>query len=117
MMTNQFRSGSTERREYWQQQVEAFNRSGMTLQGFCAERNLSYTNFCSWRRRLGAASKRKESRQDVVSVTVLPEVGKRASEGIRICVEGVQIEFADSPDPQWLASVVLAVGSRRPRLC
>jgi hypothetical protein len=41
---------TNEKRDHWGKIIAAWRESGQTQRAYCAERGLSYSNFCYWRR-------------------------------------------------------------------
>ncbi len=111
MNNNQTSRNRTDRQEYWKQKLEAFSRSGMSLQAFCRAEDLNYSSVCTWKRRLGFSKTRLRS--DIVSISVLSEPLKQARLGTRMRVDGVELEFLSSIEPEWIAAVLSALGASR----
>jgi len=111
MNNNQTSRNRTDRQEYWKQKLEAFSRSGMSLQAFCRAEDLNYSSVCTWKRRLGFSKTRLRS--DIVSIPILSEPLKLSQPATRMRVDGVELEFLGSVEPQWIAAIVLALGASR----
>ncbi|MEW7979685.1 MAG: hypothetical protein AB2813_07770 [Candidatus Sedimenticola endophacoides] len=47
--------------DYWQEQIEAWQSSGQSQQGFCQTHDLSYLRFCYWRGRLRKQASQQKS--------------------------------------------------------
>ena len=66
-------------RAEWSRLLAEYEAGDTTQRDFCAERGLSYSNFCRWRRRL-----RKEERQDGNLWSTIQDVPLSPVLGIRI---------------------------------
>ena len=62
-------SASAVRRSQWEQRVERFTRSQMTVSEFCRREEVSEASFYQWRRRLAETATAKEA---AVSQSVQP---------------------------------------------
>lgn len=49
-------NGNAEKQQYWAAQIEAWQTSGMTQAGWCAQQGLAYATFGYWRQRLRRAA-------------------------------------------------------------
>jgi len=61
---------SEARADYWRQQIEAWQTSGQSQQGFCKANDLSYPRFVYWRRKFRkiAAIRQQQVHPDFVPV-------------------------------------------------
>ena len=46
----------TEKRHYWQQHIDAWQRSGLSQKAYCQREALAVSNFGYWRRRLSGGT-------------------------------------------------------------
>jgi hypothetical protein len=111
MINNQIVRTRADRQEYWKQKLEAFSRSGKSLQAFCRDQDLNYSSICTWKRRLGFSKTRKAS--EVVSIPVLSGPSRHGPLATRIRIEGIELEFLSRVEPEWIAAVVSALGASR----
>jgi len=67
---------SEARADYWRQQIEAWQTSGQSQQGYCKANDLSYARFVYWRRKFREATTGRQRRtsSDFVPVTCQPPV-------------------------------------------
>ena len=73
-----------ERATYWRKQIETWEGSGESQQGFCRARGLNYPNFQYWRRKFAGETRRGQ--------------GKAGSEGGGgfVAVESATVQKEDS---------------------
>lgn len=51
-MNSQYKSGQESKRDYWQQQIKTWKRSGLSQKQYCRSRSLALSTFCYWKKRL-----------------------------------------------------------------
>ena len=68
--TKRTRRSSPEKRRYWQDHIEAQQRSGLSIGRYCRDQGLAQSTFDYWRRKL--ASIPAPVRHDPSSVTIVP---------------------------------------------
>jgi hypothetical protein len=109
-MTKQTRAEqNTDKKRYWQAQMQSWKESGMSQTGYCLSRNLSLKTFCYWRRKL----KGKASGITLIQIPEGSIEGKEnRSAGLRLLVDGkFEIEVAEGFSPSTLTELVKAVES------
>jgi hypothetical protein len=102
-----FQEGGTEMarrqgRQYWQEHVEAWARSGQTLSAYCAAQGLSAYTFRRWRHRLGRGA------QPAQSLTLVPVKVQGCATRAAVQLHspsGWKIELAGT-EAAWLAELL-----------
>jgi hypothetical protein len=90
-------------RARWSSAVQRWRGSGLTMRRWCAQEQLSYWQFCKWRRRLEAKPE---------ALTLIPVVAGAARGGLVVRLSGgASIEVQPGFDAALLAAVVRALGS------
>lgn len=103
----------SDRADFWSRHLAAIEAEGVATKAYAAREGLSVTALYQWRRRFKAGG--RPSRAPAMSggfVPVAVQVGSEAS----ICTvrigEGVRLELAQLPSPEWLAALNAAVVRR-----
>ncbi len=50
-MNSQLKSSQEAKRVYWQQQIKAWKKSGLSQKQYCLSRSLALSTFCYWKKR------------------------------------------------------------------
>lgn len=87
-------SRHSEKRHYWQQHIENYKSSNLSIRSYCIQEGLNSHTFGYWLGKLGARSTQKKSQKDKarflpVVVATPPQALGRTSRGL--------------PDPKWVA--------------
>ena len=86
----------------WARLIKQWRRSGLTMLAWCREQEVSYTQFCKWRRRLEA--------KEAAALTLIPVVPSTTRSALVVRLPGaVGIEVESGFDPALLAAVVRAL--------
>jgi len=87
----------------WARLIKQWRRSGLTMLAWCCEQEVSYTQFCKWRRRL-------EAEHEGAPLTLIPVVSTPTRRALVVRLPGaVGIEVESGFDPALLAAVVRAL--------
>jgi hypothetical protein len=102
---------SEETTAYWKQQVEAFQKSGMSRAAYCEQNQLKIYQFDYWRKRLLKPKlKCTDSRPGWIPLQVNESAGQDMAGGIRLKVGQLEIEIRRGFDRELLAEVLRVVG-------
>jgi hypothetical protein len=96
-------------RQRWQDRLEGFRRSGLTVPAFCDRGGISAASFYAWRRRLrrGADAPLPESPRLVPVRLVTPA----ASAPVELLFpSGLVLRLAPEIDPGWLRQLLGLLG-------
>ena len=106
------------RREHWVGVIQRHAASGQSGRQFCAQEQMSYWQFLSWRRRLGLAPARRPADVPAAAggvggfVELLAGAG-RAGAGVRLeTTTGVSVVLERGFDAQVLAAVLAVLRER-----
>jgi len=103
---------SEERTAYWKQQVEAFEKSGMSRIAFCEQNQLKIYGLDYWRRRFSepirAGADAKTS--GWIPLQVKDNAAQEKAESICLRIGKVEIEISRGFDQELLAEVLRVVG-------
>jgi hypothetical protein len=97
-------SSHEDRVRYWTELVSEQKQSGLSVQDFCRERQISIHSYRGWRTRLN-----KDASLDGGWVTVKSRSDKSASPAIALRIGAVNIDVCAGFDPQLLRSIVAAL--------
>src|SRR5438128_2060879 len=87
----------------WAGLIRQWRRSGLTMLAWCGEQDVSYIQFCKWRRRL-------EAEREAAPLTLIPVVSTPTRRALVVRLPGaVGIEVESGFDPALLAAVVRAL--------
>ena len=90
-------------RTRWAGLIKRWRSSGQTMFAWCGEQDVSYTQFCKWRRRL-------EAEREAAPLTLIPVVSTPSQRALMVQLPGaVGIEVESGFDPALLAAVVRAL--------
>jgi hypothetical protein len=103
------RRRSPERVRVWRDLLDAWRRSGRTVNAFCHDRKLTRSNFDRWRRILAAEHTRSEP-TSASSFVPLRVIGEPMAEVQRPSGILLRLPLASAPDA--VTRVVAAVGKR-----
>ena len=93
-----------EARARWARLLKQWRRSGLTMLAWCAEQEVSYAQFCKWRRRL-------EAKEEAAALILIPVVPSTTRSALVVWLPGgVGIAVEPGFDAALLAAVVRALG-------
>ena len=84
------------RRDYWQAVIKEQKASGQSQVEFCKSRGVGKSSFYNWSSRL-----KKEKVLNFIPVKV-----ERAERARLIFQNGMVLEFADLPSPEWILQIM-----------
>ena len=102
------RQRSPERVRVWRDLVDAWKRSGQTINAFCRDRKLTRSNFDRWRRIL-AAEPTKSKPSSSPSFVPLRVVAEPMAEVV--LTSGVVVRLPLTSTPEAITRLVAAVGA------
>ena len=95
----------------WQQRLERFRRSGLSIPAFCDREGISTASFYSWRRRLqGDPSPAAADKPRVVPVHLVPQPAGAPLEVL--LPSGLVLRLSPDHDLAWLRQVLPLLGVR-----
>ena len=103
-------TASEETIAYWKQQVEAFEKSGMSRSAFCEQNQLKIYGLDYWRRRFLKPKKRGEVKSGWIPLQVKDNAGQEKTESICLRIGKVEIEIGRGFDQELLVEVLRVVG-------
>jgi|WetSurMetagenome_2_1015567.scaffolds.fasta_scaffold993958_2 hypothetical protein len=98
-----------ERTQYWQQQVDVFEKSGLSRKAFCEQQQIKISTLEYWRRRLNKHCQR--SRQENAAEWIPIKIQDSRSSGIVLRVGRIAIEINQGFDRALLVEVLQAIGT------
>jgi len=113
------RPKDSEKHRYWEAQLRAWQRSGLTQAEFCRRQGIRPKRFGSWKRRLGVEQQGKDSPVRFVAVAIRPEAQRQAGSSPLATVAaaltvvtgaGYRIEVGDGFTPTTLTSLIATLG-------
>ena len=113
------RARDLEKHRYWEAQLRAWQRSGLTQAEFCRRQGIRPKRFGSWKRRLGVGQQGQDSPVRFVAVAIRPEAQRRAGSRPPATVvaaltvvtsTGYRIEVGDGFTPATLTSLIATLG-------
>lgn len=88
---------SSQKKSYWQQLLNSWSKSGMTIANFCKEKKIAHSGFYSWKKRLSfdaqrlpTSRKTRQTAQNFIPIEITPN--KPPVQGDR---KPIQIDFQD----------------------
>lgn len=94
----------------WRQRVEEFERSGLSLRGWCARTGWAVSTLDAWRRRLRDAPAQKsmpEAAPTLVPIVVAPSTGHAVAAGsIEVEANGFRVHIPAGTDPAWVCALL-----------
>ena len=96
---------SEETTAYWKQQVEAFEKSGMSRAAFCEQNQLKIYGLDYWRRR----SRKRAAESGWIPLQVKENAGQEKVESICLRIGKLEIEIRPGFDRELLAEVIRVV--------
>ena len=100
------RRRSPERVRLWRDLVDAWKRSGQTINAFCRDRKMTRSNFDRWRRILASEPTKSEPASSFVPLRVIAEPMAEVA-----LLSGVVIRLPLTSSPEAVARLVAAVGA------
>ena len=104
------RQRNPERVRVWRELIDAWNRSGQTINAFCRERELTRSNFDRWRRILTAENSRP-SRGTAPAFVPVRLVADPVAEVV--LPSGIVVRLPVGTAPEAVTRLVAAVGAAR----
>jgi transposase len=96
-------------RQRWQQRLERFRRSGLTVPAFCARERFSTASFYAWRRRLqGSAAPPPADAPRLVPIRVVPSPAGAPAE--LVLPSGCVLRLSPDCDLAWLRQLLPLLG-------
>ena len=96
-------------RQLWQQRLERFRRSGLTVPAFCDREGLSLTSFYAWRRRLQHHS--TQPTLDAPRMIPVRLVTPTAGAPVELLLpSGAVLRFSPDTDLLWLRQLLPLLG-------
>ena len=96
----------------WSAIIATFQRSGESHRGFCAKRGLEVGTFRTWLYKLRRAAENVEASAPILlPIEITPSLPAREPELV-IAVAGVELRFAASTDPSYVAGLVAELRAR-----
>jgi hypothetical protein len=92
-----------ETRNYWENQLEMFRKSGLSVSKYCNDNGLRKNQFFYWRKRLdNKATPVFRKKTGFAPVKLLPETGM-----IKISLPGgISLECRSRVEPEWLSTLL-----------
>lgn len=103
----------SDRADFWARHLAAIEAEGVSTKEYAEREGLPVTALYQWRRRFKAGG--RPSRARAVSGGFVPVTVRAADEASACSVrigEGVRLELAQLPSPEWLAALAAAVVRR-----
>jgi hypothetical protein len=109
-----------EKRRFWEAQLGAWQRSGLTQAEYCRRQGLRRRLFCAWKRRLSGAPQKDASPVRFIPVAIRPDVGTalpdlRVAPNAQLTVVtdgGYRIEVGDGFAPDTLSRLLSTLARR-----
>lgn len=98
-----------ERTQYWQQQVDIFEKSGLSRKAFCEQKQIKISTLEYWRRKQNKHSQR--SRQENAGEWIPIQIKDSKSSGIVLRVGRIAIEINQGFDRALLVEVLQTIGT------
>jgi transposase len=96
-------------RQRWQQRLERFHRSGLTVPAFCDREGISAASFYAWRRRLQYdPSPPASNTPRLVPVRLIPPAARAPVE--LLLPSGLVLRLPPDTDLRWLRQVLDLLG-------
>jgi hypothetical protein len=103
---------------FWRRQVEAWQRSGLSIREFCSRNRLTETNFHNWRRQLAWRDQQPDNpRQEpatFVPVVVKPEQAGADGAIEIVLANGRSVRVRAGFDPDTLTQVMALLEGGQP---
>jgi transposase len=94
----------------WQQRLERFRRSGLTVPAFCDREGISTASFYAWRRRLQTAAPRPASAGDTPRLVPV-RISPAASAPVELLLpSGSVLRLSPDCDLAWLRQLLPLLG-------
>ena len=100
------RRRSPERVRLWRDVIDAWKRSGQTINAFCRDRKMTRSNFDRWRRILASEPTKSKPSSSFVPLRVVAEPMAEV-----VLLSGVVIRLPLTSSPEAVTRLVAAVGA------
>lgn len=100
------RRRSPERVRLWRDLVDAWKRSGQTINAFCRDRKMTRSNFDRWRRILASEPTKSKPASSFVPLRVIAEPMAEV-----VLLSGVVIRLPLTSSPESVTRLIAAVGA------
>ena len=97
----------SEQRQYWEDQLETFKKSGMTAKQWCQENEINIHRFNYWKRKCSAVMASTPTHW--LPIDMQPE---QESDALILRINDVSIEVRQGFDPGLLRLVVTTLASK-----
>ncbi|OCX70965.1 IS66 family insertion sequence element accessory protein TnpA [Acidithiobacillus thiooxidans] len=97
-----------ERVAFWQQQMEGFAASGLSVKAYCAQQGIAVANWYYWRKRLGKSAEspvRVSGAEKFLPITLAPNRASMPAVEIQL-LSGRSLKLSAPLDASWLQSLV-----------
>jgi hypothetical protein len=100
------RRRSPERVRLWRDVIDAWKRSGQTINAFCRDRKMTRSNFDRWRRILASAPTKSKPTSSFVPLRVVAEPMAEV-----VLRSGVVVRLPLTSSPEAVTRLIAAVGA------
>ena len=100
------RRRSPERVRHWRDVIDAWKRSGQTINAYCRDRKMTRSNFDRWRRILASEPTKAKRSSSFVPLRVVAEPMAEV-----VLLSGVVIRLPLTSSPEAVTRLVAAVGA------
>lgn len=94
-MNPQLKSSQEAKRDYWQQQIKAWKKSGLSQKQYCRSWSLALSTFCYWKKRLNNSAPASPNFYPLTIPACLPE---STDAGLMLLVGPKQIQIKVQKD-------------------
>lgn len=104
-MNPQAKPSQESKRDYWQQQIKTWKRSGLSQKQYCRSRSLALSTFCYWKKRLNNLELTSSKFYPLTIPSSLPESNDTGLM-LRVGPKQIQVEIREDFSPTALKKLI-----------